>query len=91
MNADARSRFAKGDNPFVFKWVVAGVRSVIVLVDSCRHVSNVPSQRDWVQRIDHCVVLANPGFMDPGSTREPQALELWAPDARSRYVVARRS
>jgi hypothetical protein len=53
MNANVRSRFAKGDNLFVFKWFVAGVRSVIVLIDhSCRHVSNVPSQRDWVQRID---------------------------------------
>ncbi|KAI9572193.1 beta-lactamase-like protein [Boletus coccyginus] len=71
MNANIRSRFAKRDNPFVFK-----------------HVSSVPSQRDWTWNIAQgfpCVVLASPGFMDSGSSRE--LLELWAPDPRNGVIV----
>ncbi|KAF8135732.1 beta-lactamase-like protein [Boletus edulis] len=71
MNTNIRSRFAMRDNPFVFK-----------------HVSSVPLQRGWMQRIAQgppCVVLASPGFMDSGSSRE--LLELWAPDPRNGLII----
>jgi cleavage and polyadenylation specificity factor subunit 3 len=87
MNANIRSRFAKRDNPFVFKWV-SRARSCIVLIDSRRHVSSAPPKRDWVQRIAQgppCVVLASPGFMDSGSSRE--LLELWAPEPRNGLII----
>ncbi|PSS37824.1 hypothetical protein PHLCEN_2v292 [Hermanssonia centrifuga] len=71
MNANVRSRFAKRDNPFVFK-----------------HISNAPQQRGWERKIaegEPCVVLASPGFMQSGSSRE--LLELWAPDARNGLII----
>ncbi|KAN0090868.1 Beta-lactamase-like protein [Tylopilus felleus] len=71
MNDAIRSRFAKRDNPFVFK-----------------HVSGVPPHRGWMRRIAQgppCVVLASPGFMDSGSSRE--LLELWAPDPRNGLII----
>ncbi|KAH0827494.1 beta-lactamase-like protein [Lanmaoa asiatica] len=87
MNANIRSRFAKRDNPFVFKWVFLA-RSCIVFIDPGRHVSSVPPQRTWMQRIAQgplCVVLASPGFMDSGSSRE--LLELWALEARNGLII----
>ena len=87
MNDNIRSRFAKRENPFVFKWVSLACLC-IVFTDFSRHVSSVPPHRGWMQRISQgppCVVLASPGFMDSGSSRE--LLELWAPDARNGLIV----
>ncbi|KAJ2912415.1 hypothetical protein MD484_g7997, partial [Candolleomyces efflorescens] len=71
MNANIRTRFAKRDNPFVFK-----------------HISNVPQTRGWEKKIAEgppCVVLASPGFMQVGPSRE--LFELWAPDARNGLII----
>ncbi|KAI0812786.1 beta-lactamase-like protein [Irpex lacteus] len=71
MNQNVRSRFAKRDNPFIFS-----------------HVSNVPQSRGWERKIADgppCVVLASPGFMTQGPSRE--LLELWAPDSRNGVIV----
>ncbi|KAI0341996.1 Metallo-hydrolase/oxidoreductase [Trametopsis cervina] len=71
MNANVRSRFAKRDNPFIFS-----------------HVSNVPQTRGWERKIADgppCVVLASPGFMTNGPSRE--LLELWAPDSRNGVII----
>ncbi|KAI0829710.1 mRNA 3'-end-processing protein YSH1 [Trametes gibbosa] len=71
MNANVRARFAKRDNPFVFK-----------------HITNVPATRGWERKIAEgppCVVLASPGFMQTGPSRE--LLELWAPDSRNGLIV----
>ncbi|KAL1704144.1 beta-lactamase-like protein [Schizophyllum commune] len=71
MNSNIRSRFAKRDNPFVFKYI-----------------SNVPQPRGWEKKIAEgppCVVLATPGFMQTGSSRE--LFELWAPDSRNGLIV----
>ncbi|KAI0266752.1 mRNA 3'-end-processing protein YSH1 [Gloeopeniophorella convolvens] len=71
MNSNIRSRFAKRDNPFVFK-----------------HISNVPQARGWERKIAEgppCVVLASPGFMQTGPSRE--LFELWAPDSRNGLIV----
>ncbi|RPD78189.1 Metallo-hydrolase/oxidoreductase [Lentinus tigrinus ALCF2SS1-7] len=71
MNANVRTRFAKRDNPFVFQ-----------------HITNVPATRGWERKIADgppCVVLASPGFMNNGPSRE--LLELWAPDSRNGLIV----
>jgi len=71
MNSNVRTRFAKRDNPFVFK-----------------HISNVPHSRGWERKLAEgppCVVLASPGFMDVGPSRE--LLELWAPDSRNGVII----
>ncbi|KIM45434.1 hypothetical protein M413DRAFT_442111 [Hebeloma cylindrosporum] len=71
MNSNIRSRFAKRDNPFVFKYV-----------------SNVPHARGWEKKIAEgppCVVLASPGFMQTGPSRE--LFELWAPDSRNGLII----
>ncbi|KAF8160624.1 beta-lactamase-like protein [Crassisporium funariophilum] len=71
MNSNIRSRFAKRDNPFVFK-----------------HISNVPQARGWEKKIAEgppCVVLASPGFMTVGPSRE--LFELWAPDSRNGLII----
>ncbi|OCH95063.1 Metallo-hydrolase/oxidoreductase [Obba rivulosa] len=71
MNANVRTRFAKRDNPFVFK-----------------HISNVPQARGWERKIAEgppCVVLASPGFVQSGPSRE--LLELWAPDSRNGVII----
>ncbi|KAI0743756.1 beta-lactamase-like protein [Daedaleopsis nitida] len=71
MNTNVRTRFAKRDNPFVFK-----------------HITNVPASRGWERKIADgppCVVLASPGFMTNGPSRE--LLELWAPDSRNGLIV----
>lgn len=71
MNSNIRSRFAKRDNPFVFK-----------------HISNLPQPRGWERKIAEgppCVVLASPGFLQTGPSRE--LLELWAPDSRNGLII----
>ncbi|KAF9462338.1 beta-lactamase-like protein [Collybia nuda] len=71
MNSNIRSRFAKRDNPFVFK-----------------HISHVPQTRGWEKKIAEgppCVVLASPGFMNNGPSRE--LFELWAPDSRNGLII----
>ncbi|KAF9010685.1 beta-lactamase-like protein [Cyathus striatus] len=71
MNSNIRTRFAKRDNPFVFK-----------------HISNVPQARGWEKKIAEgppCVVLASPGFMQVGPSRE--LFELWAPDSRNGLII----
>ncbi|KAI0930575.1 endoribonuclease ysh1 [Taiwanofungus camphoratus] len=71
MNSNVRSRFAKRDNPFVFKYV-----------------SNLAQSRGWERKIAEgppCVVLASPGFITVGPSRE--LLELWAPDPRNGVII----
>ncbi|CCM05716.1 uncharacterized protein FIBRA_07948 [Fibroporia radiculosa] len=71
MNANVRSRFAKRDNPFVFK-----------------HISNLPHTRGWERKVADgppCVVLASPGFVTVGASRE--LLEMWAPDSRNGIII----
>lgn len=71
MNSNIRARFAKRDNPFVFK-----------------HISHVPQTRGWERKIADgppCVILASPGFLQSGSSRE--LLEYWAPDARNGLII----
>ncbi|KAH9083421.1 beta-lactamase-like protein [Lactarius deliciosus] len=71
MNSNIRTRFARRDNPFVFK-----------------HISNVPQARGWERKIAEgppCVVLASPGMLQPGTSRE--LFELWAPDPRNGLIV----
>ncbi|KAF7376126.1 hypothetical protein MSAN_00027500 [Mycena sanguinolenta] len=71
MNSNIRTRFAKRDNPFVFKYI-----------------SNLPQPRGWEKRIAEgppCVVLASPGFMQSGPSRE--LFELWAPDSRNGLII----
>ena len=53
-----------------------------------RHISNVPQARGWEKKIAEgppCVVLASPGFMESGPSRE--LFELWAPDSRNGLIV----
>ncbi|KAH8828409.1 beta-lactamase-like protein [Flagelloscypha sp. PMI_526] len=71
MNSHIRTRFAKRDNPFVFK-----------------HVSTLPNSRGWEKKIGDgppCVVLASPGFMQSGPSRE--LFEMWAPDSRNGLII----
>ncbi|PVG03158.1 Metallo-hydrolase/oxidoreductase [Serendipita vermifera] len=71
MNANIRNRFSKQDNPFIFKFI-----------------TNLPQTRGAEKKVAEgppCVVLASPGFMDNGSSRE--LLELWAPDARNAVII----
>ncbi|CAE6485867.1 unnamed protein product [Rhizoctonia solani] len=71
MNSHIRSRFARKDNPFVFK-----------------HISHLPATRGWERKVAEagpCVILASPGFMSSGPSRE--LLELWAPDARNGVII----
>lgn len=52
------------------------------------HISNVPQSRGWERKIAEgppCVVLASPGFMTSGPSRE--LLELWAPDSRNGVII----
>jgi Cft2 family RNA processing exonuclease len=55
---------------------------------SYRYVSHIPQSRNWERKIAEgppCVVLASPGFMETGPSRE--LLELWAPDVRNGLIV----
>ncbi|KAG8962026.1 endoribonuclease ysh1 [Tulasnella sp. 419] len=71
MNANIRGRFERRDNPFVFKYI-----------------SHLPHSRNWEKKVAEgppCVVLASPGFLHTGASRE--LLELWAPDPRNGLIV----
>jgi Cft2 family RNA processing exonuclease len=53
-----------------------------------RHISNVPQARGWERKIAEgppCVVLASPGMLQSGTSRE--LFELWAPDSRNGLIV----
>lgn len=71
MNTDVRARCAKGDNPFVFRYVT----SVPWERDWVSRVVEGPP----------CVVLASPAFMQAGASRE--LLELWAPDSKNGVII----
>lgn len=48
----------------------------------------MPQSRNWERKIGEgppCVVLASPGFMQSGTSR--QFLEMWAPDPRNGCIV----
>ncbi|KAG8874315.1 endoribonuclease ysh1 [Tulasnella sp. 331] len=71
MNANIKGRFERRDNPFVFKYI-----------------SNLPHARSWEKKVAEggpCVVLASPGFLHTGASRE--LLELWAPDSRNGLII----
>ena len=71
MNANIRARFARRDNPFVFK-----------------HISHLPQSRNSERRVAEgppCVVLASPGMLQSGTSRE--LLEVWAPDPRNGLII----
>ena len=89
MNSNIRSRFAKRDNPFVFKYVNLISGSGFNHTQKVpRHISNVPNARGWEKKIAEgppCVVLASPGFMQNGPSRE--LFELWAPDSRNGLII----
>ncbi|KZS98426.1 Metallo-hydrolase/oxidoreductase [Sistotremastrum niveocremeum HHB9708] len=71
MNSNIRSKFAQRENPFVFK-----------------HISHLPLTRGWERKISEgppCVVLASPGVLQNGPSRE--LLELWAPDSRNGLII----
>lgn len=71
MNSKIQERWKKQENPFVFKYI-----------------TNLPQTRGAEKKVAEgppCVVLASPGFMDNGSSRE--LLELWAPDPRNAVIV----
>lgn len=89
MNSNIRSRFAKRDNPFVFKYdLTSHLHQLSSLITVHRHISNVSGSRGWEKKIAEgppCVVLASPGFMDSGPSRE--LLELWAPDSRNGVII----
>ena len=89
MNSNIRTRFARRDNPFVFKYAVnSAIVNLTLVRHLSRHISNVPQARGWERKIAEgppCVVLASPGMLQPGTSRE--LLELWAPDPRNGLVV----
>ena len=53
-----------------------------------RYISHMPQSRNWERKIGDgppCVVLASPGFMQSGTSR--QFLEMWAPDPRNGCLI----
>jgi hypothetical protein len=53
-----------------------------------RYISHMPQSRNWERKIGEgppCVVLASPGFMQSGTSR--QFLEMWAPDPRNGCLI----
>lgn len=89
MNSNIRNRFSKQDNPFVFKSVNFHTPQGPILTRTPdRYITNLPQTRGAEKKVAEgppCVVLASPGFMDNGSSRE--LLELWAPDARNAVII----
>ncbi|KAJ6594393.1 beta-lactamase-like protein [Mycena capillaripes] len=71
MNANIRTRFAKRDNPWVFKHI--------------SHQGHTRGWEKKIAEGPPCVVLASPAFMHVGSSRE--LFELWAPDARNGLII----
>ncbi|KAJ7578455.1 beta-lactamase-like protein [Mycena floridula] len=71
MNSNIRSRFAKRDNPFVFKHI--------------SNVPQPRGWEKKIADGPPCVILVSPGFMQSGPSRE--LLEHWAPDSRNGLIV----
>ncbi|KAJ7267614.1 beta-lactamase-like protein [Mycena haematopus] len=71
MNSNIRTRFAKRDNPWVFKFI--------------SHQGQRRGWEKEIANGPPCVVLASPAFMQTGSSR--QLFELWAPDARNGLII----
>ncbi|GJJ07702.1 endoribonuclease ysh1 [Clathrus columnatus] len=71
MNANIRARFARQDNPFIFKHI----SHLPQTRDWVRKVAEGPP----------CVVLASPAMLENGLSRE--LLELWAPDSRNGLII----
>lgn len=70
------------------KFLYITLHFIVLSLIFCRHISNVPHSRGWERKISEgppCVVLASPGFMDSGPSRE--LLELWAPDSRNGVIL----
>ncbi len=87
MNSHIRSRFAKRDNPFVFKYV-SSLLSACMFLTFLQAYIKPPQPRGWEKKIAEgppCVVLASPGFMTSGPSRE--LCELWAPDSRNGLII----
>lgn len=88
MNANIRSRFARRDDPFLFKCDLCFISRETILTSAHRHISSISGERGWERKIaggPSCVVLASPGFMQFGASR--RLLELWAPDPRNGVIV----
>lgn len=52
------------------------------------HISNLPQSRGWEKKIAEgppCVILASPGMLQSGPSRE--LLELFAPDPRNGLII----
>ncbi|KAJ6498816.1 beta-lactamase-like protein [Mycena sanguinolenta] len=71
MNNNIRTRFAKRDNPWIFKYI--------------SHQGQRRGWEREIAAGPPCVVLTNPAFMQSGSSRE--LFELWAPDARNGLII----
>ncbi|KAJ2925264.1 hypothetical protein H1R20_g11855, partial [Candolleomyces eurysporus] len=71
MNSEVQRRFAKRDNPFVFKHI--------------SNVSHVQGWEKKIAEGPPCVVLASPGFMQAGASRA--LFKRWAPDARNGLII----
>jgi cleavage and polyadenylation specificity factor subunit 3 len=53
-----------------------------------RHISHMQQSRGWERRVAEgppCVVLASPGMLQSGTSRE--LLELWAPDPKNGLII----
>ncbi|KAF8520382.1 beta-lactamase-like protein [Hysterangium stoloniferum] len=71
MNASIRSRFARRDNPFVFKHI--------------SHLPQTRGLERKIAEGPPCVLLASPGMLQSGMSRE--LLDLWAPDNRNGLII----
>lgn len=78
MNANIRSRFARRDNPFEFKYV-KWLKDFRKLEDAGR------GQKGEGRQGPPCVVMASAQFMSYGFSRE--LLERWAPDSKNGVIV----
>jgi cleavage and polyadenylation specificity factor subunit 3 len=72
MSPNVRSKFARGINPFDFR----GKNSFIRPLD--KGISKLNDKNP-------CVVMASPGFLTNGVSRE--LLEKWAPDPRNGLII----
>lgn len=88
MNANIRNRFAKRDNPFIFSYVFRSATLHIHSFCHPRHISHLGQNRGWEKKVAEgppSVVLASPGFLQSGPSRE--LLELMAPDPKNGLIV----
>jgi len=72
MSPNVRAKFARGINPFDFKRQDSFIRPLD------RGISKLNDRNP-------CVVMASPGFLTSGVSRE--LLEKWAPDPRNGLVI----